>query len=181
METFESIVRLIGSYPMWARLLVLACFAVAAGTLVLAPRSATPQTSKVLASPTDASKKERQVFMRVKPIKLFPDRPSAEVQLSVFVNGTEYRHPSVAGVEWMKVGPAMSEKTIELPPASRYEVRFEMRMRDGPKGKTTFRAAQKITFIITFPFNEEYSLYEVDSGSRAAAVSALVSYEVYTQ
>ena len=119
--------------------------------------------------------------MRVKPIKLFPDRPSAEVQLSVFVNGTEYRHPSVAGVEWMKVGPAMSEKTIELPPASRYEVRFEMRMRDGPKGKTTFRAAQKITYIITFPFNEEYSLYEVDSGSRAAAVSALVSYEVYTQ
>ena len=119
--------------------------------------------------------------MRVKPIKLFPDRPSAEVQLSVFVNGTEYRHPSVAGVEWMKVGPAMSEKTIELSPASRYEVRFEMRMRDGPKGKTTFRAAQKITYIITFPFNEEYSLYEVDSGSRAAAVSALVSYEVYTQ
>src|SRR5689334_17772439 len=109
MDTLESVIRFIGSYPMWARLLVLACFAVAAGTLVMAPRSATSQTAKPSAPAIDASKKERQFFMRIKPIKLFPDRPNAEIQLSVLVNGTEYRHPSVAGVEWMRVGPAMSE------------------------------------------------------------------------
>lgn len=166
---------------MWARLLVLACVAISVGTLVLTPRSANPQSAKVPAPAVETAKKERQAFMRIKPIKLFPDRPTAEVQLSVYVNGTEFRHPSVAGVEWMKVGPAMSEKTIELPPAPRYDVRFEMRMRDGPKGKTTFRAAQKITYISTLPFSEEYSLYEIDSGSRAAAVSALVAYEVYAQ
>lgn len=166
---------------MWARLLVLTCVAVSVGTLVLAPRSAIPQPAKTAPPPSEAQKKERQAFMRIKPIKLFPDRPTAEVQLSVFVNGTEFRHPSVAGVEWMKVGPAMSEKIIELPPAPRYDVRFEMRMRDAPKGKTTFRAAQKITYITSLPFSEEYSLYEIDSGSRAAAVSALVSYEVYAQ
>lgn len=166
---------------MWARLLVLACFAVAAGTLVLAPRIATSQATKAPVTSIDASKKERLVLMRIKPIKLFPDDPSAEVQLLVFVNGTEYRHPSVAGVEWMKVGPAMSEKIIELPPSSRYEVRFEMRMRNDLKRKTTLRAAQKITYITTLPFNEEYSLYEVDGLSRAAGVSALVSYEVYAQ
>lgn len=166
---------------MWARLLVLTCVAISIGTLVLAPRSALPQPAKTPTPPSEVQKKERQAFMRIRPIKLFPDRPTAEVQLSVYVNGTEFRHPSVAGVEWMKVGPAMSEKIIELPPAPRYDVRFEMRMRDGPKGKTTFRAAQKITYITSLPFSEEYSLYEIDSGSRAAAVSALVSYEVYAQ
>ena len=166
---------------MWARLLVLVCVAVATGTLVLAPHGAIPQTTKVDTQSVEASKKERQTFMRIKPIRLFPDRPTAEVQLSVFVNGTEYRHPSVAGVEWMKVGPAMSEKVIEIPAASRYDVRFEMRMRDGPNGKTTLRAAQKITYITALPFSEEYSLYDIDSGSRAAGVSALVAYEVYTQ
>ena len=160
---------------MWARILVLVCVGIVGGTLVLAERSGTTQPPKL------TTPKERPIFMRIKPIKLFPDRSAAEVQLSVFVNGTEYRHPSVAGVEWMKVGPAMSEKTIEIPAASRYEVRFEMRMRDGPKGKTTLRAAQKITYITALPFSEEYSLYDIDGMSRAAGVSALVSYEVYAQ
>jgi hypothetical protein len=181
METLESILRFAGSYPMWARLLVIGCLAVAIGTLILAPRSATPQTPKAATPTPEVAKKERQVFMHIKPLQLFPDRPNAEVQLSILVNGSEYRHPSVAGVEWMKVGPAMSEKIIELPTASRYDVRFEMRLRDGPKGPTKLRAAQKITYITTLPFSEEYSLYDIDGDSRAAGVSAVVSYEVYAQ
>ncbi|MGE3853353.1 MAG: hypothetical protein AB7K09_16565 [Planctomycetota bacterium] len=176
MDTFESTIRFIGSYPMWARLLVLACIGVTAGTLVLAPRSTA--TSSVV-SPT----KEHGVFMLLAPIKLFPPSPTAEVQLSVFVNGTEYRHPSVAGVEWMRVGPAMSEKIIELPVAPRYEVRFELRLRDGSQGQTKLRlrAAQKISYITSLPFSEEYSLYDIDGTTRSAGVSAVVAYKVYAQ
>lgn len=119
--------------------------------------------------------------MRIRPLKLFPDRPDAEVQLLVFVNDTEYRHPSVAGVEWMKVGPAMSVKIIELPVASIYQVRFEMRLREGPNGPTRLRAAQRIDHITTLPFSEEYPLYDIDVQIRHAGVSAVVTYEVYSQ
>jgi len=164
---------------MWARLLVLCCISVAIATLVLAPRTATTQPGKPAAPAVDPVKKDQQVFVRIKPIKLFPERPNAEVQLSIFVNGTEYRHPSVGGVEWMKVGPSMSEKIIEVPTSSRYDIRFEMRLRDGPTLKTQQQlAAQQVTPVKALPYSEEYRLYQVENKSRAASVSAVVSYEV---
>jgi hypothetical protein len=177
----EAVLRFVGSYPMWARLLVLACLSAAVATLILAPRTATTQPQKPAATAPESASKGQQAFLRVKPIKLFPDRPTAEVQLFIYVNGTEYRHPSVAGVEWMRVGPAMSEKIIELPPAPRYDVRFEMRIREGPTLKTQQQTSQQVTPIKALPYSEEYKLYQVENKSRAAAVSAVVSYEVYTQ
>ena len=47
------------------------------------------------------------------------------------MNNTEYVHPNVGGVKWMKIGPDMSQRLIELPKAPFYEIRFEMRIRDG--------------------------------------------------
>jgi hypothetical protein len=166
---------------MWARLVVLGCFAVTIATLVLSPRTAAAPTSKPLVTAAEPVKNGQQVFLRVKPIKLFPDKPNAEVQLSIFVNGTEYRHPSVAGVEWMRVGPAMSEKIIELPRAMRYDVRFEMRLREGPTLKHQQQLSQIITPIKVLPYSDEYNLYQVENKSRAASVSSVVSYEVYAQ
>jgi hypothetical protein len=181
MDTIESIIRFAGSYPMWARILVLACLSAIVATLLLAPRAGITQPTKAGAATAEPAKKDQQVFVRVKPIRLFPDRPNAEVQLSVFVNGTEYKHPSVGGVEWMKVGPQMSEKIIEVPTASRYDVRFEMRLREGPTLKTQQHMAQQVTPIMSLPYSEEYRLYQVENKSRAAGVSAVVSYEVYSQ
>jgi hypothetical protein len=147
METLDAILRFAGSYPMWARVLVLVCISVSVATLILAPRTSTPQPAKPSTAASDAPKKEQQVFMRIKPIKLFPDNSNAEVQLLVYVNGTEYRHPSVGGVEWMKTGTSMSEKIIELPTSARYDVRFEMKLREGPTLKTRQQASQQITLL----------------------------------
>jgi hypothetical protein len=181
METIESILRFAGSYPTWARILVLGCLSAIVATLLLAPRSGTTQPTKPVAVAGESAKKDQQVFVRVKPIKLFPERPNAEIQLSVFVNGTEYKHPSVGGVEWMKVGPSMSEKIIEVPTASRYDVRFEMRLREGATLKTQQHMAQQVTPIKALPYSEEYRLYPVENKSRAASVSAVIAYEVYSQ
>ena len=119
--------------------------------------------------------------MKIKAIRLFPDDPEAEVQLSAFVNGTEYVHPSVAGVKWMKVGAAMSEKIIELPKSTQYVVRFELRMRDGVTLEQHLQVSQQVTPITTLPHDEEYRLYPLNSGVRSAAVSAVVPYEIYKQ
>jgi hypothetical protein len=179
MDTLESILRFAGSYPMWARILVLACTLVIGATLLLVPRAATTQTTKPVVNATEPAKKDQQVFIRVKPIKLFPERPDAEVQLSIFVNGTEYKHPSVGRVEWMKVGPSMSEKIIEVPTASRYDVRFEMRLRDlretgEARLKTQQHLSQQVTPIKALPYTEEYRLYQVNNQSRSAGVSAVL-------
>jgi hypothetical protein len=181
METIEAILRFAGSYPMWARLVVIACVSVTVATMVLTPRIAATEPMKATAAGAESPKKGQQVFLKVNPIKLFPDKPNAEVQLSIFVNGTEYKHPSIAGVEWMRVGPAMSEKLIELPNSDRYEVRFEMRLREGPTLKTQQQVSQQVTPIKTLPYSEDYKLYQVENKSRAAGVSAVVPYEVYAQ
>jgi hypothetical protein len=132
----------------------------------------------------ETTRKDHRVFMKISPIKLFPEDPEAEVQLSVFVNGTEYRHPSVAGVEWMKIGPSMNDKIIEVPRDDWYQVRFEMRMRDGDVYETStpvIRTSQQVTPVMKkeLPYKEEYRLYPVQDSTRSATVAALVTYEIY--
>lgn len=181
METLDSVVRFFASYPIWARIVVLLCAALAFTTLVVAPREAVSQGGKVVSQASGATSSAKHVFMRVKTIKLFPDDSNVEVQLSVFVNGTEFIHPSIAGVTWMKVGTAMSEKIIELPRSERYDIRFEMRVRDGPTFKPRQRVSQQVTPVQTLPFAESYNLYDLTMNTRAATVSASVAYEIYAQ
>lgn len=166
---------------MWARLLVLVCLSVTTATLVFVPRSAESQGAKGTSPTANGGKKEEQVFLRIRPVKLFPEDPSADVQVSAFVNGIEYKHPSVGGVQWMKTGPGMSEKIIEIPKAERYEVRFEMRIRDGATLQTQKQASQMITPVKVLPYSEDYKLYNVKGSTRAAGVSAVVTYDIYTQ
>jgi hypothetical protein len=181
METIDGILKFAGSYPMWARLLVLVCLSTVVATLVLVPRSAESQGAKGTSPTTNAGKKEEQVYLRIRPIRLFPEDPSADVQVSVFVNGIEYKHPSVGGVQWMKTGPGMSEKIIEIPRAERYDVRFEMRIRDGATLQTQRQASQMVTPVKALPYSEEYKLYNVRGVTRAAGVSAVIAYEIYAQ
>lgn len=181
METLETFIRFFGSYPMWARLVVLGCITASVVTLVIAPRPANTQPGKDQTGETSVPAKSKQVFMRVMPIKMFPENQSAEVQLSIFVNGTEFIHPSVAGIKWMKVGPAMSEKIIELPPSSRFDVRIEMRVRNGPTLATRQMVSQQTTPVKSLPYTEEYKLYDANNGTRSASVAAIVTYEIYAQ
>jgi hypothetical protein len=77
-----------------------------------------------LPAPNATADNYKRIYMRIKPITLYPDDPDAEVQLTVFVNNNKYIHPAIGGVQWMKVGPNMSDKIFELPKADRYDVRF---------------------------------------------------------
>jgi hypothetical protein len=173
MESFEAMVRFFYSYPVWARIAVIACLGGAALVITLSPRIIEAQVHKQSVKPV-----AKQVFLKILPIRLFPSQPAAEVQISAFVNDTEYRHPEVGGVEWMKTGASMSAKYIELPTAERYDVRFELRIRDGQTLAHQTQQSQSITPIRTLPFQEEYQLYPVKNKVRDAAVSAVIAYEV---
>ncbi len=187
METMDSLLKFIGSYPAWAKSLILVGIGISIVTLVFAPREGILQPTKP--SALTATGQDERVFMKLKAIQLFPDDPSAEVQVVAYVNGTEYVHPSVGGVKWMKVGPDMSEKVIELPKAAQYTIRFEMNFRSEKKLKGATNSVQVkqkassqwLTPVIRLPFSEEYKLYLVKDESRAASVKAVIPYEIYRQ
>ncbi len=181
METINSLLTFITSYPNWAKAIVLVALGTIVVTLVFAPRNGASQPQPPSQQQPPPTNNSQHVYMKIRAIKLFPDNPNAEVQLSAFVNGTEYIHPSVAGVEWMKVGAGMSEKIIEIPKSERYYVRFELRIRGGGTLRQQVQVSQQVTPVKTLPYAEEYTLYSVDGAVRSAAVSAVVPYEIYTE
>jgi hypothetical protein len=175
MDSIDKFFTFCASYPPWARVVVLSSFIVAIGTLLFSPRAKA-------GAEREEHDAQGQVFMRIKRITLYPDDPDARVSLSAYVNGTEYIHPSVAGVKWMKVGPSMSEKIIELPKAERYDVRFMLRVESGDTltPLSMIHVSQTVTPIKQPPFSEDYRLYIVKDNVREASVGAIVSYGVFS-
>lgn len=200
METIELAFRFLNSYPVWAKACVVTGVVFSILVLVFAPRSsgqndAPPQRAVLQPPPPKTGfaviiqPVERPIFLTIKGIKLFPDDPNVEVQVRAIVNGTTFVHPSVGGVKWMKVGPDMSEKRIELPRSDRYDIRFEMTLRNGGSfvgtGAKRLEAehasqtgSQLVRTVWQLPFSEEYKLYDIVGQSRAPSVRATVSYTV---
>jgi hypothetical protein len=188
MEMLDAMLRMLNSYPTWAKLCAVAGVSLTVLVLIFAPRVESSGDS----SNEDGSSDEgyevsftKPIFLRIKSMKLFPADPAAEVQVRAIVNETVYQHPSVDGVEWMKVGPSMSQKVIELPNALNYQIRFTMLKRkggefEGDQLDMVRGASQQVTHIDRLPFSENYSLYNVNEKTRTrdAAVSAVISYTV---
>jgi hypothetical protein len=135
MESFEAFFKFLNSYPVWAKGCVLASIVFALLVLVFAPRDEASESSNSTQADIQkhppSSQEDQPIFLTIRSIRLFPDDSNSEVQVLAIVNGTTFVHPSVGGVKWMKVGPDMSVKRIELPHSNRYDIRFEMRFRGG--------------------------------------------------
>lgn len=186
----DSLLRLLNSYPTWAKLCAIAGVTFSIVVLALAPRTDASAQSKP--SPTSAPPQTppvSQVFLRIGQVKLFPHDPDAEIKVLAIVNDTVYEHPSVGAVKWMKVGPDMSPKNIELPRSQTYNIRFEMQIKDGVNltsqtnkhlyAEKFLRAgSQRVDNIDKLPFSEDYKLYDIKENTRSAAVRAVVSYSI---
>jgi hypothetical protein len=169
VETVDAIVRFISSYPIWAKLLLVANLACIALTLILTPRTSSEE--KALAE-------QGSRILRIEGVELFPESESAEIQVSAFVNGTEFRYPSVAGVEWLNVAPSMSGQTFKLPKAETYELRIEMRKRQPPESQLARLVSQETVTLGEVPFSGTYRLHGFDPSSRTRSgeVSAQVKF-----
>lgn len=174
MQTLESIITFLSSYPIWAKLLVLSNVVCVIATLVFAPHS---DKNK------DKGPSSDTMVLKIKGVKLFPHSDTADVQVSVFVNGTEFRYPSLAGVEWLKVAPSMAGQSFPLPKAEQYEVRFEMRKRESPgAAAASLRSVETVT-LKKEPFEGSYGLHGFDPASRtrSGSVSAQVDFSFESQ
>jgi hypothetical protein len=176
MEMVDSFLKLLAAYPTWAKATVLLALVVGVGVLVFA-RPAAP-------SPLPQPQDDGPLYLRIARVALFPDDPSAEVQVIANVNGTEYIFPSVANVKWMNVGPDMSQKIIPLPNADLYQIRFYMNFRSGVRAaneaphKLVRRPSNPSEQPTKLPHAAEYKLYRVDAATNSSAVLAVIGYQL---
>jgi hypothetical protein len=173
MDTIESIIKFLSSYPAWAKLLVMGNVVCAIATLIFATRSS---EAGDMEQPSGAN------VLKIKRVELFPDSDLAEVQVSAFVNGTEFRYPSLAGVEWLKVASSMAGQSFKLPNAEQYELRFEMRKREKPGGPIASLVSQETVALKKAPFASSYALHGFDPASRtrSGTVSAQIVFSFET-
>ncbi len=189
----DNIVKLIAVSPGWATLLVLFCFSVLIALLAMLARARAAK--KVMDSTQNDIFKKSHTFMKLKQIQLFPEDSSAEINVVVYVNGVAFTHPSETEIKWMPVISNMNEKTIELPCAEMYYIRFEInfssdkKLEGGPalvRGALVNKDAKKGTdqapaTYPTIPLVADYKLYFLQDGSRDTSVKANISYEIYAE
>ena len=94
-----------------------------------------------------------------------------------FVNDTRFQYPSLAGISWLKVGPAMSSQRFALPKADRYEIRFEMSLKPSD-GSVKQLVSQQQVLITKLPHAGDYNLHFKQGRTRDAGVSATVRFSL---
>lgn len=171
MEALESIIKFISSYPTWAKGLLFGNVICIAATLVFAPR---------VVSDTGKAKSSYTYELRIDRVELFPPSNTAIVQVSAIVNGTEFKYPSIGGVEWLKVAPSMAGQTFRLPLTDRYEIRFEMLKREeGASDDVKLLSVETISFV-GGTTEGRYPLHGFDPASRTRSgeISAEIIYSI---
>ncbi len=172
METLESIIKFISTYPTWAKGLVFGNLICIVATLVFAPR--------VVESKTLEANPSNTYQLRIDRVELFPHSNSAVIQVLAIVNGTKFMYPSIGGVEWLKVAPSMAGQTFRLPSSDRYDVRFEMQKRED-----SLDSEAKLLSVETISFTGgttegRYGLHGFDPASktRSGEISAEIVYSI---
>lgn len=183
MDTILAFLKFVDSYPSWAKIAIVAGLLFSLAVALLSPRSG---------STNGGIENEKTTYLRIGEVKLYPSDENTDIQIYAIVNSTRYKHPSVGGVEWMKVGPSMSHKIIELPESEMYSIRFELKYKTGAVDSTgetmnittetdDMMMSQLVERIVEYPFSETYNLYKVNDSTRASSVSASVEYSLYQE
>src|SRR4051812_42403930 len=113
----ESFLKFISEYPMWVRAAIVATLAALLALLVLGRPKPPPDPRPPISTP----KPEDPLYLKINGVALYPDDPNAEVQVVASVNRTEYIFPSVGNAKWMRVGPDMNRKVVQIPKADEYQ------------------------------------------------------------
>ena len=169
----ESILKLLESYPVWAKAALL-LFVGAVAAILIFGRVPPP-------SPPPPPPPPGPVFLRIKGINLYPPDPAANIRVQINVNGTEWLFPNIAGVEWMKVGPDMSQKIIRLPNAKSYHLQFKMVFRYSDiQASNDFPVEVEVSGpnAKKLPFEDSYKLYLTSGGTTTSNALAEIYYAV---
>ena len=171
METVKSVVEFLNSYPFWAKSLAVLGLVLTIGTLLLAPR--------IMAEPSDKKPgaASGEAYLSIRGVNLYPEDEKASIQATAFVNGIPFTYPSLAGVEWLNVGPSMSSQWFKLPKSDGYALRFEMKLRSPHQPEKKLASVEEMQ-VKAIPFSGVYQLHVVQGITRAAGVTADIRFTV---
>jgi hypothetical protein len=175
METLESFVRFLSSYPLWAKLLAVGGILTTAVTLALAPRSPQIDPQRNAANATDT------VFLKILRVKLYRVDPQTPVQVIAYLNDDSYVYPSgVPGVEWIKVGEGMSGQSFEIPKMQHYKLKFELKLQTSP-GNVQVLVNNEPVPKRTLPMAGTYDVHAVVENIKEAAIAATIDFSLSSE
>jgi hypothetical protein len=191
VEGLKWFTDLISQAPVWVKVIIGSGTAVLLIGIVLlfvtrsSPAAVAPNPPKQ-SSPAAvaANSLDDQTWLKVGPVQVFGrfQELDPSIQVEADVNGTKYMYPSLSGVKWLKIGPAMAPQIFAVPKSPRYEVQFVANL--NVKGKTQKLVSQRVVRISSTEakdYTGKYLLYPLgEAGSRGASVNMEVTFSLST-
>lgn len=165
----------IAPYPGWVKVafavLVLSGATLFVGLIVAAPKPSATAAPEPGVKPTSG---EASAWLVIKGVTGFGSVAGKGVRVTANVNGIDYMYPSIAGVEWMQIGPEMASQTFQIPVRDTYTLRFAAQLRDGPAlvSVEEQRVNSKTNGVAT------YGVRQLDRGQRSASIAAEIRYTI---
>lgn len=154
---------------------MLAGIVLTCGVALLAPRTPIDVEAQAKSNAPPA-------VLKILGLNILEAPRGTSARVTAIVNGRTYLYPSLAGVDWLDVGPTMSSQTFLLPQAPRYEVRFEMELRSSESEMSGRYVSQHTDYVTSIPHTSEYRVYLTRMGeggvSRSATPGLSVRYSI---
>ena len=168
MSTFEALLKFLASYPSWAKVAMLAGALLTITVALLAPQSTDAGAHAKAAVP---------VMFKIHGVTSDGLAGNASVRVTAIVNEKTFLYPSLGAVDWLDVGPTMSSQSFPVQSAGRYDIRFEMEVKGGPR-----HVSQETVHVAAIPHTGSYRLYPTKSDStgvsRGFAPGAAVRFSI---
>jgi hypothetical protein len=158
MSTLEAVMKFLGSYPVWAKLTMLAGAILIIGVALLAPR--TPIDADAQTKPSSPGASGKTVTFKIHGVSGSGLPLPASVRVTAIVNGRPFTYPSLGSVDWLDVGPTMSSQSFQVPAAAQYDIRFEMDVKGGAR-----QVSQETVQVTALPYTGDYRLFPTKADS----------------
>lgn len=195
MSIFNDLLQFFSAYPLWAKIVLVACVAVVLLILLAVPRTLStvppgPTTTSEASKPAETTTTKTEpaadrFILSIENVELFRTAnledfqmdSSTEVKLRIDVNGVLFDYPSLEGVEWVRTGPSMAAQQFRLPASDRgYDIRIEGTVREN--GVEARLVSLQTLHVDNTSQEGQYELYPVEMNTRAQVPSASVRYAV---
>ncbi|MCJ2085036.1 hypothetical protein MKK88_03370 [Methylobacterium sp. E-005] len=102
-------------------------------------------------------------------------------QITINVNGANYRYPSQAGVQWLELGINMVQEIYELPNSDDYRLSFSALISDPSSKSQPQQLASQGADVVSsksIPVQKSYAMYPINSSSHASSAVSVIIYEL---
>lgn len=170
MAWIDGVLKLFDQYPNWAKAFLLTSIALMGVILVFARKAPEPAPVQLINS---------KINFRITGIQLNPQNSNVQVKVITTINDIEHKFPDMPDVDWMRIGPDMTPKTISLPATETLHIQFRMEHSNGLIAKSEeIETIDVKKSANSFPISKTYNLHNVVNGAAQSGISAVIFYRI---